>query len=62
MAEQVHSPSRGLSRQVVQLMLEMNGILRRHGISIALTGPHVYDDIVRASETIDDAELAAVAG
>jgi hypothetical protein len=62
MTEQTHTPTRGLSREIVQLMLEMNSLLRRYNISISLTAPNVYDQLIQASETIADDDIVALRG
>lgn len=62
MTQEVHKPTRGLSREIVQLMLEMNGLLRRYNISISLTAPDVYDQFIQASESIEDPDIVALRG
>jgi len=60
MTEEIRKPTRGLSREIVQLMLEMNGLLRRYHISVSLTAPDVYDQFIQASETIEDDDIVAL--
>jgi len=62
MTEQMYTPTRGLSREIVQLMLEMNSLLRRYNISVSLTASNVYDQFLQASETIEDDDIVALRG
>jgi PilZ domain len=62
MTEQTHTPTRGLSREIVQLMLEMNSLLRRYNISVSLTASNVYDQFIQVSETIEDDDIVALRG
>jgi hypothetical protein len=62
MTEQMYTPTRGLSRETVQLMLEMNSLLRRYNISVSLTASDVYDQFIQASETIEDDDIVALRG
>jgi len=62
MTEQMYTLTRGLSREIVQLMLEMNSLLRRYNISVSLTASNVYDQFIQASETIEDDDIVALRG
>jgi hypothetical protein len=62
MTEQMYTLTRGLSREIVQLMLEMNSLLRRYHISVSLTASNVYDQFIQASETIEDDDIVALRG
>ena len=62
MTEQMYTPTRGLSREIVQLMLEMNSLLRRYNISVSLTASDVYDQFIQASEMIEDDDIVALRG
>ena len=62
MTEQTRTPTRGLSREIVQLMLEMNSLLRRYNISVSLIAPNVYDQLIQASETIEDDDIMTLRG
>lgn len=43
-----------LSRETVQLMLEMKRLLRQYGVTISLTAPDVHDLLMQAAAAIDD--------
>ncbi len=45
------------SRQTVQLMLELSGLLRSHGIHISLTERDVDQQLITASEIFDDKDI-----
>jgi PilZ domain len=62
MTEQMYTLTRGLSREIVQLMLEMNSLLRRYNISVSLTASDVYNQFIQASETIKDDDIVALRG
>jgi PilZ domain len=62
MTEQMYTPTRGLSREIVQLMLEMNSLLRRYNISVSLTASDIYDQFIQASKTIEDDDIVALRG
>ena len=57
MSERRQRSTRNLSRETVQLMLQMKSLLRNYGITISLTDPDVYDLLIEAAETIDDDEI-----
>src|SRR5688500_10023297 len=62
MTEQMYTLTRGLSREIVQLMLEMNSLLRRYNISVSLIASDVYNQFIQASETIEDDDIVALRG
>ena len=62
MIKPTRRPTRGLSREILQLMLEMNSLLRRYDSAISLTAPDVYEQFIQASETIEDADILALRG
>ncbi len=41
-------------------MLEMKSLLRNYGITVALTAPDAYEQLVNASAGIDDRDIARV--
>ena len=58
MSELRRRPTRPLSRETAYLMLQMKNLLQRHGVDISLAAPNVYDQLLRAAETIDDKEVS----
>ncbi len=59
MVEQVIRPARRLSREIVQLMLEMNSQLRQRGITVALTAADACDQLIQQSASFEEAEIVA---
>ncbi len=57
MSERSQRSTRTLSRETVQLMLEMKSLLRKYGVTISLTAPDVHDLLIQAAEAIDDEEI-----
>jgi len=57
MTEETSRPTRKLSRQTIQLMLEMKSLLRRYSIMVSLASPDAYEQLIQASEAIDDEEI-----
>lgn len=60
MSERRQRSTRLLSRETVQIMLEMKSLLRKYGIAISLTAPDVHDLMIQAAETIDDEQVATL--
>lgn len=48
------------SRKQIQLMLDMTRLLRLHGLTIAVTVPDLYAQLLRLSATLDDPAIAQV--
>jgi hypothetical protein len=57
MAEQPYPSPPILSRQLVQLMVEMKSQLRQYGVTIALTAPDAVAQLICAAEPIEDEAL-----
>jgi len=57
MSEPRQRSTRSLSRETVQLMLQMQSLLREYGVTISLSAPNVYDLLIQAAEAIDDKEI-----
>ncbi|ETW93808.1 MAG: hypothetical protein ETSY2_50785 [Candidatus Entotheonella gemina] len=57
MSERRQRSTRYLSRETVQLMLQMKSLLRQYGVTISLTAPDVHDLLIQAAEAIDDEEV-----
>lgn len=57
MAEQPYPSPPILSRQLVQLMVEMKSQLRQYGVTIALTAPDAVAQLICAAEPIEDDAL-----
>ncbi len=57
MPEHMNKQTRSLSRQTVQWMLELKGLLRHYDITIALGVPDAYDQLIQAAAVIDDAAI-----
>ena len=60
MGEQVMKPARRLSREIVQLMLEMNSELRQRGVTVALTASDACEQLIQQSARFEDTELASL--
>ena len=60
MAEPMSRPSPNLSRQTVQLMMEMKQLLRSHGILISLTSSDALEQLIQGSEGIEDESVRRV--
>ncbi len=60
MSERKQRSTRFLSRETVQLMLEMKSLLRNYGVTISLTTPDVQNLMIQAAEAIDDEEVATL--
>ncbi len=60
MSERKQRSTRFLSRETVQLMLEMKSLLRKYDITISLTAPNVQELMIQAAELIDDEEVTAL--
>ena len=60
MTEPGYRQIRKLSRQTVQLMLEMKSLLRQYDITISVSAPDAYEQLIQASQAIDDDDVADV--
>ncbi|ETW92307.1 MAG: hypothetical protein ETSY1_44215 [Candidatus Entotheonella factor] len=57
MSERKQRSTRYLSRETVQLMLQMKSLLRQYGVTISLTAPDVHNLLIQAAAAIDDDEI-----
>lgn len=51
---QHHALHTALSRQTIKLMLHMKRLLQKHGISVSLSQPDAYAQLLNTSQEIDD--------